>query len=233
MATQQTFLELTNRVLRRINLSEITTVVGATGQAKIVTNLLNEAQNALYAESNWYTLYATRTFATVAATETYAVAADFGRNIDLIDTTNVRTLIEDSAKYFDMDDPQDVNQGAPMYFTIQGPNYRLYPIPAGIYTIRDRYWKVPAILANDTDTTLLPIETENCLIQWALYKTQEYLNKFEAADRSRMEFERMLAKAKASNMKVIDTLNVMQAPVTGVAGMQPPRFPSTYGARYY
>ncbi|MDE2015964.1 MAG: hypothetical protein KGJ89_05060 [Patescibacteria group bacterium] len=232
MATQQTYLELINRVLRRITQAEITTVAGVTGQAKIISNLINEAQNELYTETNWYTLYATRTFSTVAATETYAVATDFGRNIDLIDMTNNLTLMENSSKFFDIDDPQDTDQGNPIWFSIQGANYRLYPIPAGIYTIRDRYWKVPAILSGDTDTSILPLDAENCIIQWSLYKMLEYLNKFEAADRSRIEFERMLVRAKASNLKILDNMNIMQAPVP-FNGIAPPRFPSTYGARYY
>ena len=58
------FLQLTNRVLKRISQAEISDVTAATGQAKIITELINEAQNELWAETNWYSLYKTRMFTT-------------------------------------------------------------------------------------------------------------------------------------------------------------------------
>lgn len=63
---KQNFLELTNRVLRRITQNEITDVTSVTGHSEIVTNLINEGQNAIFAEAtNWHSLFKSRIFSTV------------------------------------------------------------------------------------------------------------------------------------------------------------------------
>ena len=227
-----TYLQMTNRIMRRINLADISDVTTATGQALIITNLINEAQNELYTEINWYSLYTTRTFNTVASTATYAVASDFGRNIDMMDTTNNQFLIEDYTKNFDAVDADANETGNPRYFTIEGTNYRLFPIPAGIYAIRERYWKIPTTLSANTNTSDLPIEAENALLHWAWYKTLEYMNKFEQADRTRMEFERLLKRARVSNDKILDRMLIMN-PGFAADGIALPKFPSKYGARYF
>src|SRR3990167_4428268 len=127
-----TYLQLTNRALGRITQSTISDVTAATGQALIITQLLNEAQNELFTEDNWYSLYSSRSIATVASTGTYAVASDFGRSISLTDETGNRILIENYGKAFDEADPDNNKTGNPLYFCLQGGYYRIYPIPAGI-----------------------------------------------------------------------------------------------------
>lgn len=77
------YLELTNRILRRINQTDISDVTAATGHALIITNLLNEAQNELFTETNWYSLYTMRTFNTVTYTAATISFAD--ANPDTID----------------------------------------------------------------------------------------------------------------------------------------------------
>lgn len=227
-----TYLQLTNRVLGRITQSTISDVTAATGQALIITQLINEAQNELFTEDNWYSLYSSRSIATVASTGTYAVASDFGRNISLTDETGNRLLIEDYGKAFDEVDPDNNQTGNPRFFCLQGSNYRLYPIPAGIYTLRDRYWHVPATLATNAATSDLPIETENCIIQWSLYRVLEYLNKFEAADRARLEYVNMLKKAKEMNNKMLNKMHVFStASRRGMSDTTPAQFPSDYPDR--
>ncbi len=229
-----TYLQLTNRVLKRISQPEITDVTTATGQALIITELINEAQNELFTELNWYSLYTTRTFSTVASTATVAVASDWGRTLDLVDTSNNRVLIEDTLRAFDEVDPDADNTGTPTHFAVaDGSNYTLYPTPDGVYTIRDRYWKVPTTLSANANTSDLSIEVENCIIHWAWYKINEYLNKFDSADRIRLEFERLLRRAKLSNNRRIDKMHIFQSSETYDRGIHPVKFPSKYGARYY
>lgn len=229
-----TYLQLTNRVLKRISQPEITDVTTATGQALIITELINEAQNELFTELNWYSLYETRTFSTVASNAKVAVASDWGRTLDLVDTSNNRVLIEDTIRAFDEADPDVDNTGTPTHFSVcDGSNYSFYPIPDGAYTIRDRYWKVPTSLTANANTSDLPIEVENCIIHWCWYKINEYLNKFDSADRLRLEFERLLRRAKLSNNRRIDKMHIFQPFETYDRGLHPVRFPSAYGARYY
>lgn len=302
---KQTFLELTNRVLNRINQTEISDVATVSGgsHANIIVDFINEAQNLLFTESNWYSLYATRLFKTVtynastiafvdsdpdtitdsangfgdfqnvmqvlvsgsdsndgtytvdtaaagtltlqssdsltaeAASAsititaiTYPVTSDWGRTIDLMDTTNNRILIEDNMRAFDEDDPDADTTNTLHSYALQGEAYRFHFIPAGEYKVRERYWKVPTTLTANTDTSDLPIECENCLINYAYFRILEYMNKFELADRTRIEFERLLKRAKTASKKKINMLNIMQSGnIGGFFGIAAPRFPSRYG----
>lgn len=305
---KQTFLELTNRVLNRINQTEISDVSTVSGgsHANIIVDLINEAQNLLFTESNWYSLYATRLFKTVvynAATIafndanpdtitdsangfgdfqdgmqvlvsgstsndgtytvdtaaagtltlqstdaltaeaasasititaiTYPVASNWGRTIDLIDTTNDRLILEDNMRSFDESDPNQSTASTILSYALQGEAYRFHFIPAGVYKVRERYWSVPATLTANTDTSGLPIECENCLINYAYFRILEYMNKFELADRTRLEYERILKKAKAASKRKINLLNVMQSGRIGAfSNLTPPRFPSNYGRNF-
>lgn len=65
-----TYLQLVNRVLKRITQTELSSgVSSATGHAKIIAELINEAQTELWTETiNWYSLYKQRVFETVVYT---------------------------------------------------------------------------------------------------------------------------------------------------------------------
>ena len=64
-------------------------------------------------------------------------------------------------------------------------------------------------------------------------KTLEYMNKFDLADRVRVEYNKMLKRAKKNNNRKIDRLFVMGGAGGHTHGlaMHPPRFPSNYGRR--
>lgn len=225
------YLELTNRVLRRITQSDISDVTAATGHALIITNLINEAQNQLAMDVDWYSLYTTRTFSTVASTAEYAQASDWGKTINMIDESNNWVLIESFNRSFDEVDPDADTEGTPTHFSLTGTNYRFYPIPNGVYTIRERYWKQPTALAANSDTSDLPIEVENCIIQWALSGIYEYLNKFESADRAIAKYLKILERADAANRRKIDRIVRLGGHgfIDGIHGIRPTRLPPTYG----
>jgi len=67
---KSTYLQLVNKVLKRITQPEIVSgVSSATGQGKIIAEMVNEAQIELWTDTtNWHTLYAQRNFNTVAYT---------------------------------------------------------------------------------------------------------------------------------------------------------------------
>jgi hypothetical protein len=303
-----TYLQLTNRVLKRLTQPVITDVTAATGQALIITELINEAQNFLFTDTDWYSLYKTRKFSTVTYTAstisfftngfdsiddgdsglvtagfldgmqilvsgastatnngtwtintveagalnlqsadavtieaageeititaiTYPVASDHGRTIALMDTSSERILIEDFMRSMDEADPDPSITGNPTHFAWQGSQYRLYPIPAGTYVMRERYWAVPTALAANSDTSDLPIETENCLIYYALWQICNYLNKFDQADRWRIEFEKQESRAKAANKRKIDIMLSFQADNLA-SYLRQPVLPASYDWRH-
>ena len=137
---------------------------------------------------------------------TYPIASDFGRHIDLVDETNDRVLIEDYSHIFDYTAPDVDKTDEPQYFSIEGAFYRLYPVPSEVVSIRERYWKVPVTLAANADTSDLPIECENLLIQGALFKILEYQNKFEYADRVRSTLSYLLEKAIVANQIILNKM---------------------------
>jgi hypothetical protein len=81
-----TYLQLVNRVLKRITQAEITVgVSSATGQAKIISEFINEAQTELWTESqNWYSLYKQRTITVPVYTASTIAFVDGGASPDTI-----------------------------------------------------------------------------------------------------------------------------------------------------
>ena len=303
-----TFLQMTNRVLRRLSRADVTDVTALTGQAQIAADAINEAQKALFAEStNWYSLYKTRIFTTakIAATTisfadadpdtisdsgsalvtsgfeagmeihvtgstsndgTYSIASggvaagvltlqtadkltteaagdsvvvtaythpvpsDFGRTIDITNITDNLTLIEGYGRSFDEFDPNMDSTSTITEFVVQGDNYRFAPIPSGATKLRERYWAIPTALSANTDTSDLPVEYENCLIQWAWAEVLRYVNSFDKADRVEAKFNRMLALAKIANDKRLDKMKVLQ-PNSNRNSLRVPRLPVAYGYR--
>lgn len=222
------YLNIVNKVLRKINQNTITDVTTVTGQAKIIADNVNEAQNVLYAEAvNWYSLYATATIATVASTAEYAVATNLGRVIVMINETQGNIMVEDFIRNIDIADPSRDITGSPTHFTIQAGNFRFYPIPSAIETLRYRYYKVPAALSVNSSTSDLPIECEPSLIEWTLFQTYEYLKQFESADRSRITYGSLLKRAKIANDRITDRVDTMGTSGNGYP-IGAPRFPSNF-----
>lgn len=235
VAGYSTYLQMVNKVLKRVSMPELSSGVStATGTAKIIAELINEAQNELWTETiNWYSLYTTRDISVTSGT--YAHAANYGRTIDLMDVTNNRMLIEDVLRAFDSNDPDSTVTGTPTHFSIQGGYYRFHPIPASTISVRERYWKVPGAMSDDAATSDLPLFCENYLIHWTWMSVLEYLNKFEQADRIRAKIygastgidEGILKRAKTANKKMLDQMIRFEASDLR-GGLQPPRFPSHY-----
>jgi len=227
------YLNLVNKAIRLINNTTISDVTTVTGQAKLIADFVNEAQNVLYAEAvNWYSLYATDTITTIAGTSAYGVPADMGRIIVMINETQQYVMVEDFIKNLDLADPSGSTQSNPTHFTIQAGNFRLYPIPAAVETIRYRYYKVPATLATNSATSDLPIECEPSLIEWVKFQIYEYLKQYESADRSRITYNSLLKRAKIANDRITDRMDTVGS-VRYNGGINAPRFPASYPGNGY
>jgi hypothetical protein len=137
---------------------------------------------------------------------TYPVASDYSRTIDLYDITNEVVLEEDTPRNFDAEDPNEDQTNQPTHFTLQNNAYRLYPMPASTYVIRERYFAFPSALTANADTSDLPEEAQNLIILYARYETLDYLQKYEEADRVRIEFRVQLKQAKLANKSKLDRL---------------------------
>ena len=300
---KRTYLQLTNTVLKRIGQAAISDVATATGNALIITEMINEAQNYLWTEEKWYSLYATRSWNTVIYTAstiafvdsgpdtitdsangfgdfevgehilvsgstsndgvyviatvaagtltlqtadeltaealgesvtisamTKPVPSDWGATIDIMDTSNNRILIEDFIRSFDEADADANQTGNPLFFSLEGDQYKMFPIINSVNVMRERYWRIPTVMTASADTTLLPIETENCIIQFVLGMINDFLKNFTAAEASRRSLGVFLKRALSRNKKMIDQMHVLSANTHGGHhGIHPPSYPSGYG----
>ena len=304
---KRTYLQLTNTVLKRIGQASIADVSLATGNALIITEMINEAQNFLWAEEKWYSLYATRSWLTVTYTAStiafvdsdpdtitdsangfgdfeagehiyitgsgsndgvYVIAtaaagtitlqgadsltaealgesvtisamskpvpSDWGATIDIMDTTNNRVLIEDFIRSFDEADADANRIGNPLFFSLEGDQYKMFPIINSVNVMRERYWRIPTVMTVNADTTLLPIETENCIIQFVLGMINDFLKNFTAAEANRRSLGVFLKRALTRNKQMIDQMHVLSANTSHHGnGIHPPSFPSGYGRPRY
>lgn len=199
-----TYLNAVNRILNRINQTQITDVTSVTGHAKIVTDLFNEAQIDVANIENWHTLVVTRTFSTVASTATYAVASDFMKCISVKDTTNNQLLYEENEKLFDLYDPQSTTTGIPTSVGLYNSLYRFYPIPAGVYSITEKYYKNPLALTANTSTFNFPDFCENVIIYWVWNKILEYIQNYNESDRIYIRYKEILENAIKQNRKLLN-----------------------------
>ena len=227
------YLNIVNKVLRRVNQNIISDVTSVAGHADIVANLVNEAQNVVYAEDvNWYSLYTTDTFSTVASTDEYTLPSDHGRTLVMINETQDWIMVPDFISVIDSANPNRSEESSPTHFTIQGDNYRLYPTPAAVETIRRRYYKVPTALATNSDVSDLPIEVEPALIEWVFFQMYEYLKQYDRADRSRISYEKYLKKARIANDRIITRMDRF-SPDMRYTSLKDVTYPGNYPGRCY
>jgi len=204
---KKTALQIVNQTLREINQTVLTDFSSIAGQAQIALDYINQAQEVLFNEENWYSLYTTRTFSTVASTATVALAADFGREIDLVNLTSNVRLSENYIKIMDMKDSGALQEGSPVLFAITGTNYEFYPIPAAAESIRERYWAMPTDLSAVSDTSALPIEAQPALLHYVKAQVMSYLNRYEAAAFHFRRYGIEMKVAKRANKKKLDRID--------------------------
>jgi hypothetical protein len=326
---KRSYLEMTNLILRRINEDDVTTTTSMTGKASIVGDLINDGQNMLFAEADWYTLYKERIFqtsddavlvvldytglssATITITyngtaytitegtdfaastnnrttaqniataldalswsqvlvqvntatasiivkadpqnnagisaiatsddetnldvtlsdnDTYGLATDFGRAIALIDYTNNKVLEPANFKYFDLANPNLGSSGTPSYYSIQGGNYRLHPVPSATNIILEKYWKEPLALTASDDYSDLPLEAENALLKWVEGEIWLYLNHSQKSVLIGQKFVQLLEKAIETNDNILDEMRVVNSNTFSQSNtpLSPPQLPSHY-----
>jgi len=162
---------------------------------------------------------------------TYPVASDWARTFALMDLTNDTFLIPDDDVTFDEVDPDSSETANPTHYALNGDYIRFYPIPAGTYSVRERYYALPTAFTANTDTSLLPIEVENCLIYWAWSQILDFLNKFDEADRKQINYRNMLKIAEKANKRKINKLRQFEG-TRNFSGVRGPRLPSRYGQNF-
>ena len=163
-------------------------------------------------------------------TDTYSLPDDFGRGIALIDTSTPGVLTPWGFEDFDLQNPDLSSTGTPRWYSVQGNNYRLHPVPSSTLVMLDKYWRSPTDLSAASDVYQLPIECELPMITWVRWQMALYLNKSLRSTQLQRVYAEQLQNAKESNMDVIDKLRVVDSDglLGGRIGPNQPSWPSSY-----
>jgi hypothetical protein len=218
-----TYLELTNRVLRKLNEVELTsaTFASATGFHALAKDLVVESIDRINKyHLRWPFNHTTGTITCVADTATYAIASGY-RMVDW----STMFLEEDAAlevaaqKLPEIDYLQwhnekrgreqlavsgAVNVPSNVYRT-RDEKIGISPIPDRAYTITYEYWQVPTRLSLYSDTTLIPEEYDSVIVSHAMVGGYRFRENYEMSGVEYRTFEEGIKDMKKvlvpSNMK--------------------------------
>jgi len=163
-------------------------------------------------------------------TDTYSLPEDFGRGIALIDVSTPGVLTPWGFEDFDLQNPDLSVTGTPRWYSVQGNNYRLHPVPSSTLVMLDKYWRAPTDLSAASDVYQLPIECELPMITWVRWQMALYLNKSLRSTQLQRVYAEQIQNAKESNMDVIDKMRIVDSDglLGSRVGPNQPSWPSSY-----
>lgn len=126
----------------------------------------------IWSKRKWKFARKIGTITTVASQENYSLASDydFGGVYDVYDTTNDFKLFPVQNQQFDLVYPNPSTTGKPQFYRLWDVDadniqvIRLYPIPAGVYTVKYKYYRVPSNMTTGTETPPLPNKYRELLV---------------------------------------------------------------------
>ena len=164
-----TYLDIVNKVLRRLRESETTSVQG-TGNINAYTRLIgdyvNEAKAQIETAYDWSALRDTLTLTTAANTFNYVLvgAENSFKTLDVFNDTSKFEMRYQTSNWFNRYFlPDNPAKGSPTYYNYNGVDANgdsqvdLYPIPDGVYTVRFNVTKRNPDLSADTDKVVIPV----------------------------------------------------------------------------
>lgn len=159
-----TYLEMVNKVLRRLREREVSSV-SQTSYSKLIGDFVNDAKKEVEDAWQWSSLRTTLTLSTVADTFNYELnGAQNNFNIlDVLNDTSNNFMEYRPSSWFDN---AFLNQGplkgVPYYYNFNGVSadgdtqVDIYPVPDGVYQLRFNCVVRPTELVNNTDKILVP-----------------------------------------------------------------------------
>jgi hypothetical protein len=164
-----TYLDIVNKVLRRLRESETTSVQG-TGDINAYTRLIgdyvNEAKAQIETSYDWSALRDTLTLTTAANTFNYVLvgAENSFKTLDVFNDTSKLEMRYQTSNWFNTHFlPDAPAKGAPTYYNYNGVDANgdsqvdIFPIPDQVYTIRFNVTKRNPDLSADTDKVVIPV----------------------------------------------------------------------------
>lgn len=159
-----TYLEIVNKVLRRLREDTVSTVNQNTYSA-LVGEFVNDAKRLVEDSWDWSALRTTLTVTTTADIFNYVLTGS-GNRIELLDvvndTANGFMTYKDQHWFNNTFLNNDPVKGSPTYFTFNGVDTNgdtavdIYPIPNGVYTLRFNSILRTPEMSEDTDQVTIP-----------------------------------------------------------------------------
>lgn len=160
-----TYLEIVNRVLRRLREDSPVSTVTANSYSTLIGDLVNVVKREVEDSWNWSVLRDTLTATTIDGFFNY-VLENSGTRFRIIDVINDTSNLVMNSRSLDWFNKQfllsNVPNGAPMYYNFNGVDSNgdtqvdVYPIPDGTYTLRFNMVLPQADLVNDADVMQVP-----------------------------------------------------------------------------
>jgi hypothetical protein len=154
-----TYLEIVNRVLRRLRENEVSTV-NETPYSRLVGDFVNVVKREVEDSWNWSVLRTTLTATTAADVFNYVLNGSGTRIrvLDVINDTDNVFIEQRSTRWFDQQFLiADQQKGSPLYYNFNGVSpdgdtqVDFYPIPDGVYNLRINCVVPQPELTLDTD----------------------------------------------------------------------------------
>ena len=161
-----TYLEIVNKVLRRLRENEVTTV-NETPYSKLIGEFVNVVKREVEDSWEWGVLRNTLTATTITDIFNYTLVDSTTRVkiLDVINDTSDFVMEQRSSKWFDQQFLlSSVQKGAPYYYNFNGVSddgdsqIDFFPIPDGVYAIRVNCIVPQPELTLDTHVIAVPYQ---------------------------------------------------------------------------
>lgn len=228
-----TYLQLCNRVLRRMNEVQLTasTFPTAVGFQASVQDAVNDALNDIYdAELNWPFLWSATTQATTANVQSYPLPINttevdynsFFRQANIVTNPKqqpLKMVFISYQQWQDMYKPLDANiianyvlgstsnqNGAPeRVFPYQDKlHFGVSTVPDTAYTLYYEYWFKPTDLVAATDTMIIPDMFSKVVIDGATYYSYMFRDNVEEAGPVETKFKEGIGQMRTRLINKMD-----------------------------
>jgi hypothetical protein len=168
-----------------------------------IKNYINDTQNDVFNEYPLPFMEASQNYTvtpgTSDTTDGDGLPANFVQAITLSDTGTGQEQVIPFMEYKLLEgqypDSFDVTAhpaNYPMYWTIYGQTIRLFPVPAGAYTLTLKYYKKPTELSADADVPEIPSQFGELLVSGAAYRVLQVKDNYDQAGIHKNRYNQML-----------------------------------------
>lgn len=212
-----TYLELCQMVASKMGVTEPTTVVAQTGDAKRIVNWVKEAWLEIQSigavgqdHGSWKFLWGRTEFDTVAGTDEYSVSGIDVAKWDVDSFTiylksdgeskesRLSTMLYEDFKRINTG--VDTNAKPSRLVVLPSGNLMLDPTPDAVYTIQGDYWLNPVALAADADVPACAAHHHYAIVNKALSYYYDFDEQLQSVQIEESRFQQKLSRLMQAEM---------------------------------